>query len=119
MNSSMKTCRSLGSNKIFQFKMQSKDNMIKEEYLLDKFRTFLLLLQWIRLKKLKIIMSLQEKKEKEEIVKCLLINEKFKKNLMHKKVRKIWLEDYYNIKILSRKKLIVSGEMNNAEKLFF
>jgi hypothetical protein len=34
-------------------------------------------------------MSLQEKKEKEEIVKCLLINEKFKKNLMHKKVRKI------------------------------
>jgi hypothetical protein len=49
----------------------------------------------------------------------LLINEKFKKNLMHKKVRKIWLEDYYNIKILSRKKLIVSGEMNNAEKLFF
>ena len=118
LNFFMKTCRSLESNKIFQFKMRSKDNTIKEEYPLAKFKIFLSLLQWIKSKKLKIIMNLLEKKEKEEIVKCLLIKEKFKKNLILRKVKKIWWEDYYNSKVLSKKKLIVSGGMNNANKLF-
>ena len=118
LNFSMKTCRSLELNKIFQFKMRSKDNTIKEEYPLAKFKIFLSLLQWIKSKKLKIIMNLLEKKEKEEIVKCLLIKEKFKKNLILRKVKKIWWEDYYNNKVLSKKKLIVSGGMNNANKLF-
>ena len=34
-------------------------------------------------------MNLLEKKEKEEIVRCLLINEKFKKNQILKKMKKI------------------------------
>jgi len=50
--------------------MQSRDNMKKEGFLQDKYRIFLLLLQWIKLKKQKTTMNLQEKKEKEEIVKC-------------------------------------------------
>ena len=97
--------------------MQSKDKKKRKVFHLAKFKTSRMQLQWTRLKKQRIIMSSQEKKEKEETEKWRSTNLRFRRLSMQRNWKKLEFKSSSKNKLKNKIKPISIGEIKIARKL--
>jgi len=114
---SMRTCKSLVSSRIFQFKTPSNARKKRRGFHQAKFKTSHTPLQSTKLKRLRTITSLLGKSVIGGIEKCTWISEKSKRLLILRRRKRCLFKDFLLSKPRKKTMLIQDGEVSNAKIL--